>query len=130
MSHGGSISQGMNVDGDDIRKLKSDAEHGDAISQYTLGNKYKSGFRGLAKNAQESFRYYQLAAIQNHVEAQYEVGLCYLNGIGVSVNKKKAVKYFALAANQGHIQALSSQRIIISKFLYSYSTYCQPLPTS
>ena len=38
-------------------------------------------------------------------EAQYKLGICYSQGLGVSVNKEKAVKYFLKLAQENNAQA-------------------------
>ena len=44
-------------------------------------------------------------AEQEDAEAQFNLGMRYLNGEGVPMNKKEAVKWLHLSAEQGHIQA-------------------------
>ena len=41
------------------------------------------------------------AAEQEHAEAQYLLGCCYLKGIGVSADQTEAVKWISAAAEQG-----------------------------
>lgn len=38
-------------------------------------------------------------------ESQFNLGLCYINGNGVTKNEREAAKWFRLAAEQGHIAA-------------------------
>jgi len=58
----------------------------------------------IKKNMNEAVKYYKLAAEQKYPNAQYQLGLCYKNGTGVSKNKLESVKYFKLAGNQGVYQ--------------------------
>jgi len=39
-------------------------------------------------------RYYEMAANQGHIQARYDVGLCYVNGIGVDKDHGEAVLWF------------------------------------
>jgi TPR repeat protein len=43
----------------------------------------------------------------NNVDAQYELGKCYLNGLGVKRDNVEAYKWFQKAAEQEHIQAMT-----------------------
>ncbi len=44
-------------------------------------------------------------AEQGHVDAQFYLGMTYLNGRGVQSNRKTAIKWFTLAAEQGDANA-------------------------
>jgi TPR repeat protein len=44
---------------------------------------------------------YQKAANQGNVQAQYNLGVCYENGLGVEPDLPKAAKYYQEAADQG-----------------------------
>ena len=60
---------------------------------------YQSG------NYTEAVRYFRLAAEQGHAGAQYNLGVCYTKGYGVTQNNNEAVRYYRLAAEQGHAGA-------------------------
>lgn len=50
--------------------------------------------------------YYLRAALRGDQEAQYKMGLSYLNGqLGLDRNYSQAEKWLAQAAHQGHLQA-------------------------
>jgi len=49
--------------------------------------------------------YFQLAADQGPMEAQYQTGFNYFNEQGVVKNKAEAMRYFKLAADQGYAKA-------------------------
>lgn len=71
----------MNTAIENFEKLKHKAEQGDAFSQTTLGLQllqqgpfqFKCGALGISK-----------AANQGRADAQYLLGYCYENGVGVS----------------------------------------------
>ncbi|PIT20684.1 hypothetical protein BGI35_07475 [Snodgrassella communis] len=50
--------------------------------------------------------YYQLAAEQNNIIAQYNPGVIYENGLITQQDYAKAVKYYQLAAKQGYSYAI------------------------
>ena len=45
------------------------------------------------------------AALQNNVEAQFQLGVAFKRGRGVTANATEAAKWFALSAGQGHAKA-------------------------
>jgi hypothetical protein len=76
----------------------------DAYAQCELG-RYYSGYWNDAKdsiNLKEAFKWFRLAAEQGEVEAQYYLGRCYENSLGVSQDKEEAMKWYRKAAEQGH----------------------------
>lgn len=49
-----------------------------------------------------AFKYFQEAATQGHVEAQYQLAEMYEYGVGVPESRKHATKWYAMAAENGH----------------------------
>ena len=77
------------------------AEHGNAKSQYNLGNAY---YRG--ENIEQDYvKAYTKAAFQGHAKAQYNLGNSYMKGEGVEMNHAKATEWYRKAAAQGHEKA-------------------------
>ena len=60
---------------------------------------YQSG------NYTEAVRWYRKAAEQNQDYAQYNLGVCYEEGLGVQESIDEAVKWYRKAAQQGHEDA-------------------------
>ena len=54
-------------------------------------------------NYTEAARYFRLAADLSNPEAQYNLGVLYLNGEGVPRDPMKALKYLQLASQQGQV---------------------------
>ena len=54
-------------------------------------------------------------------EAQYQLGICYANGYGVTIDQKKAVDCFFDAVAQNHPQALYQ---LGNCYYYGYGVYC------
>jgi len=48
---------------------------------------------------------WRMAAEQGHAEAQYRLGKCYSDGLGVDYNEEEAVKWYLKAAEQGYVEA-------------------------
>lgn len=65
--------------------------------QYNLGYMYEAGL-GYDKNYADALHYYLLAAENDHLVAQYKVGLAYKDGEGVLPDPKIAFHWTKLAA--------------------------------
>ena len=59
-------------------------------------------------------KWYVKAAMQGNMGAQYLLGLCYFNGLGLNQDHTEAAKCFLLAAKQGQIDA---QRLLVSCYM-------------
>jgi len=64
---------------------------------YTQGLFLKHGIRS-EKNNEQAFRYFMVAAKKNYELAQFEVAMCYYDGIGIEPNPEEAEKWLNLAA--------------------------------
>ena len=58
-------------------------------------------------NYTKAVEYFQKAAEQGHAEAQYNLGVCYYFGQGVTKSYPEAVKWLKKAAAQGHSDAIN-----------------------
>ena len=54
---------------------------------------------------QKAAEWYTKAAQQGLDVAQYNLGICYVNGMGVDRNLQKAIEWFTKAAEQGYESA-------------------------
>jgi TPR repeat protein len=91
---------------------------GDALSQFTMGERYKNG-EGVTKDASEAVVWYKKAAEQGLASAQCSLGQLFLHGddpthepedgdapgIGITRDVKLAVSWLRKAAAQGDITA-------------------------
>lgn len=66
---------------------------------------------GAAKDDKKAIQLFQMAANQGHPGAQYSVGLCYGQGIGVEKNDEESLKWHTKAAENGYA---SSQFMVAS----------------
>lgn len=91
--------------------LSQSAQHGFAEAQYYLGELYADIFENLSdrEDAGEYLKlcaqWYEKAAEQGHVKAQYETGMCYYHGEGVEKNEEKARYWLKKSADNGNINA-------------------------
>jgi clan AA aspartic protease (TIGR02281 family) len=84
----------------EIERLKPVAEKGEAAAQYQLGLLYAE-----SKDMPEAARYYQLAAQQDHHEAQMRLAWLNCTGQGVAKNAQECIRLYRLAAEAGLPQA-------------------------
>ncbi len=59
---------------------------------------------GLAQDELEAAFWYREAAIRAVPEAQFQLGLMYLEGLGVTEDVDQALRWISRAAAQGHPQ--------------------------
>ena len=105
--------------------LKDRANHGDAQSQYDFGHRYLFGckhkyeeawwyklalalgllYKGVGKDSVQGVHWLEKAANQGHVDAQYELGMCYLRGDGVGKDDDQVFNWLNKSAAQGHRDA-------------------------
>ena len=69
-----------------------------------LGDMYYSG-RGVTKNYQKAFYWFEKSAEQESAGAQHRLGEMYFKGQGVEKNYNKAFHWFKKSAQQGNVSA-------------------------
>jgi TPR repeat protein len=79
-----------------------------------LGNLYRTGFGVVAKNPEESRKWYAKALDVGHIPAAKVLGDIYANGVGTVRDPKKAVSYYKKAAKFG----LPSAQYALAEMLY------------
>ena len=76
---------------------------GDAVHPETL---YQRGMDFIQQlRPAEAADCFRKAADQGHVEAQFNLGICYEDGDGVEWSYTEAMKWYSKAATQGHEEA-------------------------
>lgn len=88
-----------------LADLQAKAEKGDAIAQCELGAAFFNGKFGLEKDEDEAADWFRKAAIQGHAKAQYCLGFCYYNGLGVAKKWVEARNWWVKAAEQQYAPA-------------------------
>lgn len=84
-----------------VEDTKRRATAGEAAAQSNLGLFYSFG-KGVPRDANESIKWFRLAADQGDAQAQYNLGIAYDQGNGVSKSVAEAFRWFLRAALQGH----------------------------
>lgn len=67
---------------------------------------------GIKQNIKEGFELTKLSAEQGNIDAQYNLGLFYQNGIGTSKNNKEAASWYEKASNQKSVFAKNNLGIM------------------
>ncbi|MBL0460824.1 tetratricopeptide repeat protein [Aeromonas dhakensis] len=88
----------------EITALKENADAGDAIAQFELGQKYRLG-QGVKRNNSEAFHWYKKSAEQGESRSQNAIGVMYKLGLGVKKDYKQALIWYQKSAAQGNSQA-------------------------
>ncbi len=88
-----------------LSEFRARARKGDPYSQYNVAVFYADDGLGVAKNYEESVKWYRKAAGQGHAEAQFRLSLMYIYGYGVDANRTLARHWLQRAAEQGHRDA-------------------------
>lgn len=103
--------------------MQVQAEDGNVESQFTIGALMLHGSDAypvtkgkvyIAQDQVAGLKWLRKAAAQNHPEAQYNIGLAYLRGLGVVQSRDKALPWFRRAADGGEVNAQG----IIGEVLY------------
>jgi TPR repeat protein len=92
--------------------LQLRAYTGDAKAQYALANVFQKGIH-VQKNTGHAFYWYQRAAQQGNLLAQYNLFFSYLTGDGTEVDAQQANKWFAKAS----LKSASSSESIVAQLL-------------
>ena len=84
----------------DVEGNKRTAEPQGADAQFNLGLEYYD-----YENYAEAVKWYRKSAEQGYVAAQFNLGWCYENGLGVEKNSTEAWRWYQYAAEQGDSKA-------------------------
>jgi len=94
---------------DPVQKLladvRSQAETGDAKSEFKLGRAFYFGRLGVTQDYAAALKWFRKAAEQNHAPAQYALSVCCEKGQGVAKDAAEAVKWLSKAVEQNYAPA-------------------------
>ena len=90
------FNKNLDVDAyENKRYIENDAKKGDPVAQSNLGFLYEK-----EKNYTQAAYWYNKSAMQGYGPAQYNIGVAYRYGRGVSQNLQKASEWYQKSANQ------------------------------
>jgi len=90
-----------------FERLLAEAEKGNAGFQCIVAEIYTHGKYGVKSNQEEAAKWFRKSAAQGFAEAEYCLGVCYRDGMGLPQDSAEAVKWFRKAADQGYVVAQS-----------------------
>ena len=77
-----------------------------SLSPHSLAQDLDQGVKAYATgNYQTAIKHFKPLALQGDLKAQFNMGIIYKNGKGVTQDYAEAVKWFRLAAKQGSPEA-------------------------
>jgi TPR repeat protein len=85
--------------------IRAQADAGDALSQVKVGRLFAIGNGPWGHSLTEAFRYYQMAAAQNHPTGLYNAAVCLRKGRGCLVDEAESVRFIQRAAGLGSLEA-------------------------
>lgn len=87
------------------QQLLSKAQLGDSVAQFDIAQMYQQGL-GVDKSVVQALKYYQLAAAQKDLPAEYQLGVLYLQGDeGLEPNYTVGMEWLTDAAFKGNCYA-------------------------
>ena len=89
---------------EDLVTLKNAATAGNADVQFYLATMYTAG-KGVAKDDNLAFKWYQAAATKEHVEGEYHTGLMLTQSIDTAKDVDQGIIFLSKAARQNHYEA-------------------------
>lgn len=75
---------------------------------FDLGMQYYEGWGGSPKNYDKAVLWFRRAAEAGHMLAQFNLGVCYDEGIGVALDQRQSLAWFLRAAEAGYAEAQSA----------------------
>lgn len=94
-----------------LARLLEFAEKGDREAQFRLGDFYE--MFDVENGDGAAYAWYKKAALQEHAQAQYALGLMYEEGRGgVARNEKEALVWFKKAAVQHNLEAMKKVAVL------------------
>lgn len=86
-----------------LSSLRNCAESGNVLAQFKLATLYTT--ESKIKDPNDAYYWNLQAAKNGHVEAQYNVGIMLLDGIGVTQDSFEAIDWLFKSSKAGHIKA-------------------------
>lgn len=87
-----------------FKRWQTEAEKGNARSQYSLGNAYLRG-NEVKIDINEAIKWFEAAAKQGHSKSEYKLGYIYYTGRGIKRDNEKAVYWFKRSAEKNYAPA-------------------------
>ena len=79
------------INHDEVQNIIQNAQDGNVNAQFTYAVMLLNG-QNVIKDEPAAVGWLTKAASKGYVDAQYNLGICYLNGIGTNVNYSKSIR--------------------------------------
>ena len=79
-------------------------------AHYQSTSSFRPAALGRCLIAGEVARWFRLAAVQGHADAQFNLGHMFESGLGVAKDRAEAARWYRMAAAQGHAVAAEALR--------------------
>ena len=89
-----------------VKKIETEAFKGNAAAQHDLAAIYTAGHGGVQVDYARAMKWFAEAAYNGSANAQYNLGVLYHQGLGVSKDTAKAIEMYRVAASNNHPEAL------------------------
>ncbi len=100
------LGLGVDVDVERANELFERAAHqGFPLAMYTMGQRRKSGDRGIPRDDSQAYEWFAKASDSGLLDATIEVGQALWSGNGVTRNQRRAIDYLQRAAEAGSNRA-------------------------
>ncbi|MDH3279562.1 MAG: hypothetical protein OEQ39_23220 [Gammaproteobacteria bacterium] len=110
---------------DTVSATQSQADAGEAASQYQVGSWYRYWGGCLKHDQAKAVEWFRRAAERGHADAQYELGQMFYYGYGIEQDGEEAARWFRQAAEQGHSQAARRLGDLYTDFFVNDSRFAR-----
>lgn len=95
------IINNLTIARNNLKLFEAGGNQGLIEAQLSLASYYSR----IDEQPKDAFYWYKKAAEQGHMDAQYEVGRCFILGVGTAKDIEEGKKWLNKAADQGHKEA-------------------------
>ncbi len=99
----------------DIPLITEEAEHGNTLAAFRLGQLYSTGSWGAPRDIEESIKWFRVSAKGGFWSAQVKLGFVYEHGRGIERDLKQAVYWYEQAAEQGMHPDLEEKVLLLQE---------------
>jgi TPR repeat protein len=89
-----------------VKRIEEEAFKGNAVAQHDLAAIYTAGHNGVPVDYSRALKWFTESAHNGSVNAQYNLGVLYHQGLGVPKDTAKAIELYRVAASNKHPEAL------------------------
>ena len=101
----------------DIPLIIEEAENGNTLAAFRLGQLYSTGSWGAQRNIEESIKWLTVSARGGFWSAQVKLAFIYEHGRGIESDLKQALHWYEQAAEQGMHPDLEEKIILLQEEL-------------